>query len=151
MSKVSAVSRVGFSTAAAVPLVPSAAKRTEFQRAFLSSNIAAPSASSSTRVQFNAQLRCFVLEEPGRRPTVIDVPGSELQYATEGLRAAYAASYGIETKTGGLGSGIAVQSVKQLDGTYLNLILTNRHVVMDDETCVDDRNGERTTRETVAA
>lgn len=71
---------------------------------------------------------CYVTELPNKKPARLFVPGNELKFAEEGLKKAYAASYMIETKTG-LGSGIGVLSIQQQDGTFLNLILTNRHVV----------------------
>lgn len=77
--------------------------------------------------------RCQVVNVPGSSPTTAAVPQGELRFATEGLRKAYAASYRIEGKTG-LGSGVGVMSVQRDDGKYMNLIITNRHVVSDENT-----------------
>lgn len=75
---------------------------------------------------------CYVTELENKKPVRLFVPGSELPFAEEGVKKAYTASYEIQAKTG-LGSGIGVASLKQKDGTYLNLILTNRHVVTNDK------------------
>jgi len=79
---------------------------------------------------------CYVINVPHKdqkQPVQVFVPGNQLNFAIEGLKRAYAATYEIETKSG-LGSGVAVRSIPQADGTFLNLILTNRHVATDEAT-----------------
>lgn len=93
---------------------------------------------------------CYVTELPGSKPAQLFVPGNELRFAEEGLKRAYAASYSIETKTG-LGTGIGALSWPQADGTFLNLILTNRHVVLEREAKLDETSGLTYETESVAS
>lgn len=82
---------------------------------------------------------CYVTELDNKQKTPIRlfVPGSDLKFAEKGVEKAYMSFYAIQTKDGHLGSGINVMSVPQEDGTYLNFIFTNRHVVVNEKGQVD--------------
>lgn len=76
---------------------------------------------------------CFPLDLPGKQRVLGLLPQSEVQFATEGLKKAYAATFAIQTASGTLGSGVNVAAVRMEDGKYLNFILTNRHVVEEEK------------------
>lgn len=75
---------------------------------------------------------CYIIELENKKPVQLFVPGKDLKFASEGVRRAYMASYAIQTKSA-LGSGIGVMTVPQNDGTFLNYILTNRHVITNEK------------------
>ncbi len=99
---------------------------------------------------FDKNLRCYLDEAPNHQPVKLDVLGSELGFASEALKKTYAASYAVTTKSGGLGSAVAVLSLAQPDGTYLTYLMSDRHVVLDDVICKDEKSGEEELRETLA-
>lgn len=71
---------------------------------------------------------CHIIELPNKTQVRAFVPGVALPFAEEGVKKAYAASYQIQNKSG-LGSGVGIRTDPLPDGTYINYIVTNRHVV----------------------
>lgn len=90
-------------------------------------------------VYFDKTLGCYVVNIPEKGPVQLFVPGNELSFAAEALRKSFAATYILQNKSG-LGSGVGV-SIPKSDGTFLNFILTNRHVVTEMEAKRDERFG----------
>lgn len=81
---------------------------------------------------------CVVIDLPNQKRVKLDVPANELPFAEEGVKKAYMASFAIQSKEG-LGTGIAVSSTQQPDGTYATLILTNRHVVQNGDGSIEKK------------
>lgn len=90
--------------------------------------LAAESLPAGDACQYDIFGGCYLIDLPNKTQVKAFVPGNELEFAEEGVKRAYAASYQLQNKSG-LGSGIGIRSEKAADGTYINYILTNRHVV----------------------
>lgn len=97
--------------------------------------ISAPAAEAlpaGTTCQYDIFGGCYVIDLPNKTQVKAFVPGNELEFAEEGVKRAYSASYQLQNKSG-LGSGIGIRTEQAADGTYINYILTNRHVVQESD------------------
>lgn len=95
-------------------------------------NLAAESLPAGGACQYDLFGGCYVIDLPNKTQVKAFVPGNELEFAEEGVKRAYAASYQLQNKSG-LGSGIGIRTEQAADGTYINYILTNRHVVEEED------------------
>ena len=141
MSHISSVRN--FRTAAALPKRSTASPTQQTESTWSSTGegkfipaYETPSATSSNTAKtgssfyYDPRRKCYVSETPGKPPALLFVPGNQLNFRTEEVKKAYAASYAMQSKSG-LGTGVAVLSIHQPDGSYLNYLVTNRHVIME--------------------
>lgn len=129
----------GRSAVPVFPQPPPSIRRTAraFDRYQLYERISIPAAEAlpaGAACQYDLFGGCYVIDLPNPTKTQVKVfvPGNELEFAEEGVKRAYAASYQLQNKSG-LGSGIGIRTELAADGSTINYILTNRHVVQESD------------------
>lgn len=125
-----------------------------FSRSVPSSTVTPPAttpAAAQVPQEAPFDLHCFVPKNPNFRAKSLDVYGTDFGFATKALEKAVAASYSLQTKTGGTATAVAIQSLVQSDGTYRTLLLTNRHATMDNQICINEMDGEKSEGDEVPA